>query len=618
MLFSIASIVISYGILLDQSGEILVGSLLFLTTLALAILAIHKKTSDLKKGRSFWRNTILFILLPGLCASGAVLHVHDLAGASLFEVPENAECYFKGRVLEAKMARYAQEALCEVEYGGIQSRCRIMVYLPADAEIVSGQVIHFTRMPRFIRKNRAPGHFAQGLLRKGVCGTITLSRDEFTVEDSGESKMRTIFRKNIAQRLERVFSNKTASLLKGLYFGNKNHINKEIIQDFTWAGVLHILAASGAHLATLVFLPLAFFSFFPVDRRISFLAIGVIVALYLWITDMPVSLLRAFAMFIFGGLHLLFDADRKPLNILFHAASWILIFAPWELYQLGFQLTFGATLGILLFYGSCKKTFSFLPKWLSIPIALTISAQSLVYPVLALQLGEINLVSVISNLVIVPLVQFIFAGSLVVLMLDAILPFSIGFAAVAIDRIYELAQYLAGVFATLPGHFSPRELSPLLLVPWMVFIIPCLPFVHLRFIKAAALPVACVCAWVLLFEWLPSDNKLIFNGGTSNAAITFSGSQAVITGELSSMEEAREIVRVIKHHRVRSVVMALKTLDYKCAPAALYIAKNTRLVSFTLPNSCIVGRYLEALFNVLERDGVKIAMQSQSNTHVRR
>ncbi len=576
--------------------------------LALSISIILRRSSVPDASRAFLRNTVLFVVLPALCASAAAFHVCALVYTPACEIAKETGRYFKGTVREAKMARYAQEAVVEIECKE-QDRCRIMVYVPIEVEITSGQLIHFTHTPRFIEKNNVQEHFASWLLRRGLRGSVALSHDEFTVEDTDESKLRMMIRKDIAQRVDRIFSHKTASLLKGLYFGNKNHIDKEIIQDFTWAGVLHILAASGAHLATLVFLPLAFFSFFHVDRRLSFPVIALIVALYLWISDMPVSLLRAFAMFIFGGLHLLFDADRKPLNILFHVASWILVFAPWELYQLGFQLTFGATAGILLFYGNCQKTFSFLPKVLSVAVALTASAQSLVYPVLAIQLGEINLTSVITNLAIVPLIQFVFAGSIIVMVLDAILPFSIWWIAFAIDGVYALTQYLAGVFAALPGHFAPKALSPLLIIPWMLFIMPCLPFERLRPVRALALPVACVFAWVLLYEAPPSDGSTMCNAGAGNAIMTLHGSHAIITGELTSMDEAREIVRLVKHHRARSVAMALKTLDYKCAHAALYVAKNTRLVSFTIPENCAVGRYLEKLFTVLERDGVNIVVE---------
>ncbi len=604
---------ISYGVLLKRSGEIVLGSSIFIIALLVAITIVLRRTRAYEDSRGLWRNTVIFIILPGLCAVIAAFHVRSLVHASGFGFVEKDECYFSGTVLEVKMTRYSQEAVLKIQ-SKVSGRCRIAAYLPVNSEISSGQIIHFTRMPRFIRENNAPGHFATGLLRRGICGTVSLSNDEFTVEDTGASGMRALFRKDIAQRIERIFSDNTASLLKGLYFGNKNHIDKGTIQDFTRAGVLHILAASGTHLATLVCVPLVLFSFFSLDRRLSFLFISLIVAAYLLITDMPVSLLRAFAMFIFGGLHIVIDADRKPLNILFHAASWILVFAPWELYQLGFQLTFGATAGILMFYKNCEKTFYFLPKALSVPLALTVSAQSLVYPVLALQLGEVNIISIISNFVIVPLIQLIFAGSMLLVLLDAILPFSISFAAALIDWMYNLAQYLAGYFAMLPGHFAPQKISPLLIIPWALFIIPCLPITRLRFMRASALPVSCIYAWVLLHEPVPSGNAIAYITDTANVQIQVNGSCAVIDGEVSSIDDAREIVRIVKSHHVRTAKMMVRKLDYKCSAAALHIVKNIRISSFEISGTYTMGRYLEKLFEVLERDGVNIVVQSQSDT----
>ncbi len=605
---------ILYGVLLNRGGEIVIGASLFTIALIAAITIILRRTLICEDSRGFWQNTALFIIIPGFCAMIAAFHVRTLVHASEFKFAEKVGCYFTGTVLEVKMTRYAQEAVLEIASGVISGRCRIAAYLPVNSEITSGQIIHFTRMPRFIGKDNTSGYFLAGLLRRGICGTVTLSRDEFTLEDTGTSEIRALFRKDIARRIERIFSNNTASLLKGLYFGNKNHIDKGTIQDFTRAGVLHILAASGTHLATLVCVPLVLFSFFSVDRRLSFLLISLIVVAYLLITDMPVSLLRAFAMFIFGGLHLIIDADRKPLNILFHAASWILIFAPWELYQLGFQLTFAATAGIFLFYRNCYKTFDFLPKAISVPLALTVSAQSLVYPVLALQLGEVNIISIISNFVIVPLIQLIFAGSMLLVVLDAILPFSISFAAALIDWMFNLAQYLAGCFAMLPGHFAPRYIPPFLIIPWALFIIPCLPITRLRFMRAAALPVSCICAWVLLHEPVPLGNTIAYITDTANAQIQVDGSCAVIDGEVSSIDDAREIVRIIKNHHVRTAKIVLRKLDYKSGAAALHIVKNIQLSSFEIAGAYTMGRYLEKLFEVLERDGVNIVVQSQPDT----
>lgn len=587
--------------------------MLFTAAFVLAIMTIVKRTM-LSGRHSLWRNGVLFIILPGLCAGAAACNVRSLLRATAFEITEPQGNYFVATVTDAKMSRYSQEAVLAIDETNSPFRRRILAYLPVNTELSSNEIIQFTRKPRFIRKDGVKGNFAIGLLRKGMCGTVTLSHGEFVIEGTGASKIRMAFRKEVARHVDVIFSRSTASLLKGLYFGNKNHIDKETVQDFTWAGVLHVLAASGMHLATLVFLPLALFSFFTVDRRPSFPVIAAIVALYLFLTDMPVSLVRAFAMFVFGGMHIMIDADRKPLNILFHAASWILIFSPWELYQLGFQLTFGATAGILLFYKNCRETFNFLPKIFSVPLALTVSAQSLVYPVLALQLGEINLTSVISNLVIVPLVQMVFAGSLLVVAFDAILPFSIAFAALPIEWLYALAKNFAKIFATLPGHFAPENISPLLAIPLILFMIPCVPGNKCRFIKAAALPIALIGAWLLLYEPVINNNSVILGTAEkTNAVITLNGSEAVISGEISSMSDAREIVRVIKNHRARSVAMSLHKIDYTCAPAVLHVAKNVRIVSFEVPENVAIGRYLEKLFEVLERDEVKIVGHSKAN-----
>jgi len=319
------------------------------------------------------------------------------------------------------MLRYSMEAVLALPSPGGGGPLPVIAYLPRDAAVGQGDTVSFTRPPAPLVRPGKANRYALSMGRKGITHAVRLGPDEYTVTPSPSSSLRRDFRRALAEKIDRLFEPGTAGLLKGLYFGNKNHIPKETVLSFTRAGVLHILAASGSHLATLAFLPLTLLGLARLDRRGAFLVTAAFLALYLYVTDLPVSLQRAFIMFALGGLHLLLDHRRNPLNVLYHAAAAVLLIQPWELYSLGFQLTFGATAGILLFYGNCRDSLSSLPPVLRNPLALTVSAQALVFPVLALRLGEVNIVSLAANLVVVPLVQLVFAASAALLALESAL-----------------------------------------------------------------------------------------------------------------------------------------------------------------------------------------------------
>lgn len=609
MLFTVGGILISYGTIFNEVLEIAVGGFCVVVGSGGSVLVIALRKSKAENNNLFFKNIVLFAFIPFFCGVFAALQVMVLVGnqRSANDSTFDNKHIFIGNVVEACIMRYHVEAVLELGKTAEVYKTKVVAYLPLDVEVSSGDEVHFVRQPQFFKASHTKDRFIAGLLRKGISGRVKLSHSEFGIEPTNSSKARNALRARISHRIESIFSQKTAALLKGLYFGNKNHIEKETVQNFTWAGVLHILAASGAHLATVVFLPFLLLSFFNVNRYLTVIITTGLVVGYLWITDMPVSLVRATIMFAFGGAHLIIQHQRKPLNILFHAAGAILIFEPWQLYQLGFQLTFSATAGILLFYKNCQKAFSFLPKVISAPIAITISAQSLVYPVLAFHLGEVNIISLVSNLFIVPLVQCIFAGSFVVLIVDAITSFQLSYGAILIDKLYDMVRNMTAVLASLPGHFVPEKISPILLIPYVLFLIPCLPLKKFQALRAISAPLACICTWYMLFTPLPPNNQIAIVTEKSAVAIFINNSQAIIEGTISTMEDARTIVRIVKNHRLNAVKMKVKNLNYQSAAAIVFIVKNLNVISFEIAGSYQMGSYLGHLFAVLDRDGVNVS-----------
>ncbi len=551
------------------------------------------------------RNVILFLIIPLSFALAAGYHARELCS-----IPSiNGEAAKRsGTVVEARMLRYSMEAVLAISTPGEGGTHHVLAYLPRGTDIGQGDTLSFSRPPAPLSRPGPTNQFARTMGRKGISHAVRLGPDDFTVVPSPSSSLRRDFRLALAEKIDRLFGSGTAGLLKGLYFGNKNHIPKETVLSFTRAGVLHILAASGSHLATLAFLPLALLGLARLDRRGAFIITALFLALYLYATDLPVSLQRAFIMFVLGGLHLVLDHRRNPLNVLFHAAAAVLIVQPWELYSLGFQLTFGATAGILLFYSNCRSSLSFLPPVLRNPLALTISAQALVFPILALRLGEINIVSLAANLVVVPLVQLIFAASAGLLSLECLFPGAVAAAARAVDLCYAATLQSASFFAGLPGHFSPGALSPAIIVPYILFLLPVIPRGLPVFLRALGAPAGCLAAWALLAPATLPGSVTVLSSPASLAAFTVRGGEAFLYGSIGSMEDARALVKKISETGVSKAAVRLRGLDYRNAGAAAHLAKNMCLSSFTLEGGYTYGSYLNRIAEVLDADGVTMSI----------
>ncbi len=161
------------------------------------------------------------------------------------------------------------------------------------------------------------------------------------------------WRMDVADSIERIpgLSEGASSLLAAVLTGESGDLDPEVRENFARAGIAHILALSGAHIA--VILLIAGFVLFPLragDYRRS--VAGVVIVLlwfYAVFTGLSASVVRATIMATVLLCGVLLRRSSQPLNNLLLAAILILIFDPRALWTVGFQLSFLATSGILLF-----------------------------------------------------------------------------------------------------------------------------------------------------------------------------------------------------------------------------------------------------------------------------
>ncbi len=613
LIYSAASITLSYGMLFGSPVERITGYFLFALGTALALWNIFSHDASRDGAPSRARVAFLFLLLPLALASLPGLKIHQLrAQSGPVAVPATA------LVREVRMLRYSMEARLEIPVGNSGKPLSSMAYFPVDAGLRNGDIIEIKKTPRPCGPYPAANSFARGHIRKGTGFALTVRDEDYRIIRRAPIGSREIVRTRLRERIERLFNTGTAALLKGLYFGNKNFIGKDVVHHFTRAGVLHILAASGSHLATLAFLPFFLLGFARVDRRMIFLPVTVLLAAYLYVTEIPVSLQRAFIMFTIGGAHLLFDYERNTLNALYLSAAVILAVSPWELYQLGFQLTFGATLGILLFYRSFNDSLSILPGFLRAPLALTLSAQSLVFPILALWLGEVNIISPVSNLVIVPLIQFAFAASAGILALDTVLPDAAGLLAFSVEWSFAAARYSAEFFSSTRGHFTPGEAMPWLLLPYLLYLAPVIAARSILSRMWPCTPLACLLSWYIL-AWPPSPAGTVTLVETprTRAAFIIRDGEAHLAGKIGSAEDARLIAKMIGNGGASKTWLTLTGIDYRNGYAAASLVRTLHLGGCAISGDYTYGRYLERVLSILERDGVALEFRGKKDTSPR-
>lgn len=260
-------------------------------------------------------------------------------------------------------------------------------------------------------------------------------------------------RHSIDKKLRSLFSGDAYGLLRGLLLADRRGMSSEKIAQFSEAGVIHVLAVSGLHIGFIAFIMSALFS--RVQRSLRELLVIAGLFLYLLIIGFPVTALRAFYMISIYLLGRNLQRSPNPIHSVFAAALLILFINPSEIFTVGFQLSFSAVLGILLFYPLFEKRLeinaikSSAVKFVAASFFVSIAAQTGVALILLYHFSTVPLMSVFANIPVIPLIGFILTGGILSITCSyAIYALGALFASFT-NLLFELLSYIVSFFVEM-------------------------------------------------------------------------------------------------------------------------------------------------------------------------
>ncbi len=210
-------------------------------------------------------------------------------------------------------------------------------------------------------------------------------------------------------------------LVSSMILGRKAvDLPTDIRDRFIEAGLAHVLAASGFHVSLLLGIILKITSRFAAKPR---LVIGVgTLLVYLGLTGIQASVFRACLMGVAVLIALVMDTKVKPLGSLLLAATIILLFNPLFISDLGFQLSFLATFGLIVTMPGLIAKLDWLPPTVATLVAVPMAASIWVLPLLSYKFNSLATYSLIVNIICTPLITVISLGGMVSAIAALIMP----------------------------------------------------------------------------------------------------------------------------------------------------------------------------------------------------
>ena len=241
----------------------------------------------------------------------------------------------------------------------------------------------------------------------------------------------SVIRQRAQQKLEHYFPSSPPGLnplspegamLEALLIGEVGRMDEPTSLSLQKTGLYHLIAISGAQIAIISMLLFSLLRLLGMAQRPSYLVLMSLLALYAVLVEGSPSVLRATIMALTFLLGKLIWRDVNLLNTISLSAIILLLANPLSLFDLGFELTYAATLSIILFYERVLKHLPRLPLRLSEMTAMSVTAQLGVMPFMAASFNRVTFSALLLNYAAVPLFGTIMAAGYLFFPLSFIFP----------------------------------------------------------------------------------------------------------------------------------------------------------------------------------------------------
>lgn len=206
-------------------------------------------------------------------------------------------------------------------------------------------------------------------------------------------------RDKLKNNIKEILPDQSASLAMGILIGYDNEIDDEIIQNFKDSNLSHMLAISGAHINYVILTVNLIFSKRKIGIRKQKIITIIVMLFFMKTTQMTPSVVRAGVSCIIYMLASLLHEKADVINTIAITILLTLINNPFNLFNIGMQLSYAGSISIIVFYNLLDiEIKNRILKYLKDSILISIAANIFIIPIMAYHFNTISLTFVLSNL----------------------------------------------------------------------------------------------------------------------------------------------------------------------------------------------------------------------------
>ena len=373
--------------------------------------------------RTLWSQFITFLVAPILF--GALLTNLKQQSLNSKSFDTNQVLQYKGYVQEIGKTKYGKTRTILIVGEDPQN---VLCYFKDNEKsrnLKIGDSIVFntklTKISNLAIENNSNFNYQNYMYHKSVIYKTQLNKDEYFTNGNTERSLYT-YSQNIRYKLIYFFENnlslrgESLGLMSALLLGAQEKVSDELNEAFRKSGTVHILSVSGLHVSLIYSFFIFIIAAIPIINRKKIIVNITIIFLLIsfsFITGLNPSTLRASIMLIFLCVANMINKQSNSLNNLFCVAFFMLVYNPFTLFDIGFQLSFLAVFFILVLYPLINKKIVFKAKILNNIkdlFFLSVVAQLGTLPLILYYFGTFPTYFFLSNLIIVPFANILLIG----------------------------------------------------------------------------------------------------------------------------------------------------------------------------------------------------------------
>lgn len=382
--------------------------LIFCSIIAICMLIVEKNKNILRIIKLVINKKVTILLLIFIIAGFIHIKFLKYDYEKIYISLENVNIV--GTIVSSKKEKqYINEYKIETEKINNIKLKKKFILLTKNKEIEYGNKIKLegTYIKPSKSRNYRGFDYSNYLKTENIYGTI---EQNGKIELIKEKNINYLFinlykvKNKIIKNINNKFPEETRGVVLGILLGDKSSIEEDVRQNFADSSLSHILAVSGTHISYVVICISVLFKKLKLNKNIRKVLTSLVLFMYLYLVDFSVSATRAVIMSTIVIMQMLFYRKQDTITTIAFSSIIILINNPYSILNIGFLLSYGGTIGIILFVNrisieSKEDFFQRFKSYLKDICIVTISAQTIIMPIIIYYFNTISFTFIISNII---------------------------------------------------------------------------------------------------------------------------------------------------------------------------------------------------------------------------